>query len=240
MLHRVDAGERGLGAPGRVLVHEDRQVSRVGARARSARRVGSHGHIELDGIHARVRQRIDLGLRIRRVEPTAEAGESRVHLAFLQHRSCEENARAGPRSGFDQGAIARDVVKLAAEVEHRGDAGGQEELGMPFLGRVHVDVHVHEPRSDELPLAIDDRGAPRNRCRRRRPDRDNPVTLDQDRRVLDGRASGAVENGGAGNRQPGDFSHAINPSFNRILLVISGVLPTGLSTAVHNSDRGWQ
>src|SRR5205807_8324512 len=80
VLYRVDAGERGLGAPGRVLVHEDRQAARMGARAGATRRVGSDGHVELDPVHARVSERIDLGFGVRRIELTAEAGEPRVHL----------------------------------------------------------------------------------------------------------------------------------------------------------------
>src|SRR5207249_7465267 len=45
VLDRVDTGERGLGAPGGVLVHEDGQAALVRARAGAAGRIGTHGDV---------------------------------------------------------------------------------------------------------------------------------------------------------------------------------------------------
>jgi hypothetical protein len=133
VLDRVDAGERGLDARRGVLVHEDGQAARVRAGARAAGRVGAHRNVELDAVHSRIGQRVDLGLRARGVEPPAETGEARVRVAFLQHRPGEEDARAGPGSRFDRLSVRRDVVELAAEIEHGGDPGGKEQLGMPLV-----------------------------------------------------------------------------------------------------------
>ncbi len=234
VLHRIDAGQRGLGAPGRVLVHEDRQAARVGACARTARGVGSHGHVELDRIHTGVGQRVDLGFGSRRIEATTETGEPRVRIAFLEHRSGEEDAWAGPSARVDGGAVRRDVVELAAEIQHGGDAGGQEELRMPFFGRVDVHVHVDEPGDHELAPAVDHRGALGDVCRCGGTDRENRGPLNDDRGALERGPPGSVEGGGADNGEPVDFSHRLNPIVVDILDTDTGFLPTGLSTPVHN------
>ena len=183
----------------------------MGARARAARRVGAHGDVELDPIHTRVSQRVDLGFGARRSETTTEAGEARVQLAFLQHRPGEENARAGPRARLDGRAIRDDIVELAAEVEHGGDAGGQKELGVPLLRRVHVHVHVDEPGRKKPATAVDDRGARRNRRGRRRTDAGHAVRLDDDRYWRQRWTAGPVDQSGADNRQFWVLRHKLEP-----------------------------
>ena len=234
VLDRIDAGHRGLRPPGRVLMHEDRQASGVSACASSAGGVGSHRDVELDTVHARVCQRVHLRLGAGRIEAPTEAGETRVHLAFLEHRSGEENSRAGPDSGLDRGAIRRDVVKLAAEVQHGRHARREEELRVPFLGRVDMDVHVHEPGDHELAPSVDEGGVGGNPCRRRRSEPDDSVPFDQDRRGFDGDPAGAVDHPGADHGESVDFSRARNISHVEGLSLGSVILPTGLSTAVHN------
>jgi len=237
VLDRVDTGERGLGAGG-VLVHEDGQAALVRARAGAAGRVGPHGDVELDPVHARVRERVDLGFGARRIEPTAEASESRVHLAFLQHRPGKKDSRAGPGSRFDDRAIPRNVAELTAEVEHGGDAGGEEELRVPLVRGVHVHVHVHEPRCEELVPSVDDRRAGRDRRGPRETDAGNLVPIDDNGGCLARRMPSPIDQSDSDDRDHRCPCHAYKISIFSTLPPRSPILPTGLSTAVHNWTTG--
>ena len=207
VLDRVDTGERGLGAPGGVLVHEDRQAARVRARAGAARRVGAHRDVELDPIHTRIRERVDFGFGARRVEPTAEAGEPRVRLAFLQHRPGEKDPRPRPGSRVDERAIRRNIVKLTAEIEHGRDARGEEDFRVPLVGRAHVDVHVHEPRGEELVASVDHCRAGREGRRPRETDAGHLALIDDDRCGLARDAAAPIDQSGSDDRDHGGFLH---------------------------------
>src|SRR5262249_5307735 len=185
-------------------------------------------------VAARVGQGVHLGLGALRIKATAEAGEAPVHLAFLEHRSGEEDPRTGSSSGVDQTAIGRDVAELTAEVEHGGNPGGEEELGVPFLGRVDVDVHVDEPGDHELVPAVDPLDFGRHGCRRRRPDRDDPVPFDEDPGVLERGAAGPGEDPRSDAGEAWDFAKGRNMNLPPRLPSPPRILPTGLSTPVHN------
>ena len=200
VLDRVNTGERRLDAGGGVLVHEDGKAASVRARAGTTGRLGAHRDIELDSIDPRVREGVDLGLRSLRIEPPAEPGEARVRIALLQHRSGEEDPRARPGSRLDHPAVRRDVVELATEIEHRGDAGGEEQLGMPLVRRVDVYVHVDEAGSEELASGVDHRRAGWDRRRRGGPDPGHPVAVDHDVHWLRLVAPRSVDEGAANDR----------------------------------------
>src|SRR5262249_50947407 len=141
--------------------------------------------------------------RPRAADPPAETGEARIWIGFLQHRSGEEDPRAGPSSRFDCAAVARDVVELAAEVEHRGDTGSEKKLGMPFVRRVDVHVHVHETWGEKPAPGVDHRGARRDRRGRSRADRRHSIAVDDDRRKLTRTAARPVDKGAADYRNHG-------------------------------------
>jgi hypothetical protein len=91
-------------------------------------------------------------------------------------------------------------VELAAEVEHRGDAGGEKKLGMPFVRRVDVHVHVHETGGEKPAPGVDHRGARRNRRGRSRTDRRHSIAVDDDRLRLTRTAARPVDKGTADYR----------------------------------------
>src|SRR5881409_279288 len=68
----------------------------------------------------------------------------------------------------------------------------------------------------------------------RRSEPDDSVPFDQDRRGFDGDPAGAVDHPGADHGESVDFSRARNISHVEGLPLESVILPTGLSTAVHN------
>ena len=105
---------------------------------------------------------------------------------------------------------------------------------MPFLGRVDVDVHVDEAGDEELAAPVDQCGADGGPCRPGGPDLDDPVPFDQDGDALPRGMTNPVDDFGIDNRQSVDFAHGRNINLVDMLFDAPRLLPTGLSTAVHN------